>query len=84
MTLAEDLVRAAAQAMSRTATARGYRLRDERQPLAAAAAVEAVLRGVVERLRADGHSGTPDWRDAYDQAANDLEMAADDLEASRG
>lgn len=45
MTLAQDLVIVAAQALSRTATARGYRLADEREPLARGALV-ALLRGL--------------------------------------
>jgi hypothetical protein len=80
----EDLVTAAAQGMSRSSKRRGRRMRDSRQPLASAASV-AVLRGVVERLRSDGATGSPDWRDAYTQAANDFEMLADEIEGdSRG
>jgi hypothetical protein len=45
MTLAEDLVIVTAHALSSTATARGYRLADEREPLARAAVV-ALLRGL--------------------------------------
>lgn len=45
MTLAQDLVIMTAQALSRTATARGYRLADEREPLARGAVV-ALLRGL--------------------------------------
>lgn len=86
MTLADDLVAAAACAIAEAKYPQYNRKFGPRRPSVpderyARAAVEATVRLVVARLRADGATGTPDWRDAYGQAANDLEMLADEVAA---